>query len=115
MYVVSASTLAGAYVTGNDAPLTVGLSATLGCSSDLDILSVEWQRDGETIDTAVMGALTISLVTDSHHNTEYTCVVRSPYGSQEISATVAVVGKCLVTAGGHFFSLDIEQHHLGAD
>ena len=87
----------GLRISGNEGSLTVGDTATLTCSSDLDVTMIEWLRDGEVVvsSTATVAELVLNQVNDSIHEVEYTCRVTSPYGSEERSTTVVVSGKKL--------------------
>jgi len=55
------------------------------CSTDLDVMAIEWIRDGITVVNSNSQSLTLPLnpVSVDHHNTQYTCRVTSPYGTQE--------------------------------
>ena len=73
-------------------PLPFGSNASIVCSTDLDVTTIEWIRDGVTVDTSSSQSLT--LVLDSvYHNTQYTCRVISPYGVQEKTVDITVQRK----------------------
>ena len=65
----------GIQITGNEVPLTLGSSAQLICSSDLDIIVAEWLFDGRVIvrSEASQANLYIPAVNDSLHNRQYVC------------------------------------------
>ena len=73
--------------------LQVGQSASLTCSSDLDVSSIEWLYSGQVVARS-MGEQELKLefdpVNDTIHGREYTCRVTSPYGSQERSVITTV-------------------------
>ena len=84
-------------------PLTVGDTVSISvCSTDLDVTTIEWIRDGVTVDTFATSnatvdnssnqSLTLVLdpVTADHHDTQYTCRVTSPYGVQEKTVNITV-------------------------
>ena len=86
-------------------PLTVGDTVSIVCSTDLDVTTIEWIRDGITVDTLAMNNATVdntssqsmTLVLDpvsaDHHNSRYTCRVTSPYGVQEETVNITVQSK----------------------
>ena len=78
-------------------PLTVGDTVSIVCSANLAAATIEWIRDGITVDTVAMGnssnhSLTLVLdpVSADHHNTQYTCRVTGPYGVQEETVNITV-------------------------
>ena len=76
-------------------PLTVGVAVPIVCSTDLDVATIKWIRDGFTVGNSTSHSLTLVLnpVTADHHNTQYTCRVTSPYGVQEETVNITVQGK----------------------
>ena len=83
----------GLQITGNDATLQVGRTASLTCSSDLDVTSIEWLHSGQVVATTTNQQeleLVFSPVNDTIHGREYTCRVTSPYGAQERSVITTV-------------------------
>ena len=86
-------------------PLTAGDTVSIVCSTDLDVETIEWIRDGITVDTLATNNATVdhsssqslTLVLDpvsaDHHNTQYTCRVTSPYGVQEEIVDITVQSK----------------------
>ena len=78
-------------------PLTVGDSVSIVCSANLAATTIEWIRDGITVDAAAMDnssnqSLTLVLdpVSANHHNTQYTCRVTSPYDDSVLEETVNI-------------------------
>ena len=73
-------------------PLTIGDTVSIVCSTDLDITTIEWIRDGVTVSNSSSQSLTLLLdpVSAGHHNTQYTCRVTSPYGVQEETVDIIV-------------------------
>ena len=83
-------------------PLTVSDTVSIVCSTDLDVETIEWIRDGITVDTLAMNnatvdnsssqSLTLVLdpVSNDHHNIQYTCRVTTPYGVQEETQNITV-------------------------
>ena len=81
------------------------------CSTDLDVETIEWIRDGVGVDNVAMNndtvatnatvdnsrsqSLTLLLdpVSADHHNTQYTCRVTGPYGVEEKTVDITVQGK----------------------
>ena len=81
-------------ITGNDAPLIEGQSATITCSSDLDVVSIQWLYNG-LVEASSLGAqadLVFSSVPESIHNREYVCRVNTATCSAESSTTISVEG-----------------------
>ena len=78
-------------------PLTVGHNASIMCSTDLDVVAVEWIRDGITVANSNSQSLTLPLnpVSADHHNTQYICRVTSPYGTQEETVNITVQSELL--------------------
>ena len=64
---------------------TVGESASMTCSSDLDVTSIEWLYNLQVVSSSTASELQLvfSPVNDSIHGQEYTCRVTSSYGIQE--------------------------------
>ena len=75
---------------------SVGESASITCSSDLDVTSIEWLYEGQVV-SYVAGQQELKIVfnpvNDTVHNSEYTCRVTSPYGIQENTIPVIAEGK----------------------
>ena len=78
-------------------PLTVGDSVSIVCSANLAATTIEWIRDGITVDTVAMGnssnqSLTLVLdpVSADHHNTQYTCRVTGSYGVTVLEEAVNI-------------------------
>ena len=86
-------------------PLTVSDTVSIVCSTDLDVTTIEWIRDGVTVDTLATSNVTVensssqslTLVLDpvsaDHHNTQYTCRVTTPYGVLEETVNLTVQSK----------------------
>ena len=72
----------------------MGEAANVACSSDLDVLNIEWHLDEDSTSTTVVTShtsvneLKFSSVTASVNNAQYTCHVTSPYGVQSKSVTL---------------------------
>ena len=73
-------------------PLTVGDTASVVCSTDLDVTTIEWIRDGVSVSNSSGQSLILVLdpVSVDHHNTQYTCRVTGPYGVQEETVNITV-------------------------
>ena len=92
----SAQILLGLQITPSDNVFVVGESASLTCSSDLDVTTIEWFLDGLVVlsNTGQQELeLTFNPVPDTIHNSEYSCRVTSPYGTQEASHRVTAEGR----------------------
>ena len=76
-------------------PLTIGDTVSIVCSTDLDVETIEWIRDGVSVDNSSSWSLTLLLdpVSSDHHNTQYTCRVTSPYGVEEKTVNITVQGR----------------------
>ena len=72
---------------------TVGESASLTCSSDLSVVSIEWLHNFQVLSTSTASELSLNFnpVNDSIHGNEYTCRITTPYGIQE--QTVQVIAQ----------------------
>ncbi len=72
----------------------LGSSAQFTCSSNLNILLVEWLFDNEVVAEAEasQATLIIPAVNDSLHNRLYVCRITTPYGTQERNMTITVTG-----------------------
>ena len=64
---------------------TVGGQASITCSSDLTVTSIEWIHNHQVVSYSTSSELqlTFSPVNDSIHGQEYTCRVTTSYGIQE--------------------------------
>ena len=81
-------------ISGYKAPLTIGQSATLTCSSDLNVNSVIWYYDGEVVGSysGSQAVLDFDLVDDSIHGRQYTCTVKTSQERLDQSITISVEG-----------------------
>jgi len=79
-------------------PLTISDTVSIMCSTDLDVTTIEWIRDGITVANSASKSLSLLLdpVSADHHNTQYTCRVISPYGIQEETINITVLSKSFV-------------------
>ena len=105
----------GIHISSIQTPLTVGDTVSILCSTKLDVATIEWIRDGVTVDNVAMNndnvamnnetvttnvtvsnssgqSLTLVLdpVSADYHNTQYTCRLTSPYGVQEEMVNITV-------------------------
>ena len=85
----------GIQVSSINMPLSYGSTVSIVCSTDLDVTTIEWIRDGVTVDTSSSQSLTLVLdpVSADYHNTQYTCRVTSPHGVQEKTVDITVQHK----------------------
>ena len=95
----------GIQVSSINMPLPYGSTVSIVCSTDLDVTTIEWIRDGVTVDTLATSNVTVdnssnqslTLVLDpvsaDYHNTQYTCRVTSPHGVQEKTVDITVQRK----------------------
>ena len=72
----------------------LGSRASITCSSDFGVQSVNWLRNGQVVSSTEgsMGELTIQTVTKSDHGNDYTCRTNAPFGVQEHNIVVQVEG-----------------------
>ena len=87
--------LLGIAITGNEAPLTLGMSARLSCATDLaPVVAVEWLYGGAVIAQSLSDSaqLVFPAVNDTLHNRQYTCRTSTAYGVQERNTTITVSG-----------------------
>ena len=90
----------GLQIVGNDRPLIIGESATLICSSDLDVSKIEWfaqYYEALANSTSQPITLVFNQVSLDMHGAQYTCHVTSPYGIQERTITVITEGEMLLS------------------
>ena len=86
----------GLQIAASSILFTVGETASLTCSSDLDVSSIEWLYSGQQVANSTgqqQLELVFSPVNDTIHDREYTCRVTSPYGTQEDAHLVIAEGK----------------------
>ena len=95
-YMHSAQILLGLQITPSDDVFVVGESASLTCSSDLDVTTIEWSLDGQVVlsNTGQQDLeLTFNVVPDTIHDNGYSCNITSPYGTQEATHRVTAEGR----------------------
>ena len=105
----------GIQVSSINMPLPYGSTVSIVCSTDLDVTTIEWIRDGVTVDTLATSSVTVDTLATSnvtvdnssnqsltlvldpvsadYHNTQYTCRVTSPHGVQEKTMDITVQRK----------------------
>ena len=85
----------GLQISGGEAPLTLGTTATLTCTYDLTATVMEWVYDGQILvhTSGHQADLVLSFVNDSLHGRHYTCRAISPFGIEHSTVTIAVSGK----------------------
>ena len=73
----------------------LGSRASITCSSDFGVQSVNWLRNGQVVSSAEgsMGELTIQTVTESDHGSQYTCRTNALFGTQERNISIQVEGR----------------------
>ena len=88
---------AGLWISLTHMPLTISDTVSIMCSTDLDVTTIEWIRDGITVANSSSQSLTLLLdpVSADHHNTQYTCRVSSLYGIQEEAINITVQSELL--------------------
>ena len=74
---------------------TLGESASISCSSDLDVVSTKWLHNNIVVGFSSESELELVFdsVNDSIHNEEFICRITSPYGIQEQSIRPFVQSK----------------------
>ena len=84
----------GLEISGYDGQLTVGEYATITCSFDLELTSIEWIYNGDVISLSSSSQLPLffSPVNDSVHDRQYTCRAITEHGRQEKNITIFVQG-----------------------
>ena len=93
--------LLGIAITGNEAPLTLGMSAQLSCATDLaPVAAVEWLYGSAVIAQSLSNSaqLVFPTVNDTLHNRQYTCRTSTAYGVQERNTTITVSGIFYISA-----------------
>ena len=91
--------ITGITLSGLESPLTVGQPATITCTTNIEVSSIEWMDETSTVlnsatDQTVV-EYTIPLVRDDLQGLQYTC--RAVAGTTIYTETVEiqVVGKCM--------------------
>ena len=74
---------------------TVGQSASLTCSSDLHVNSLQWLLDGVTVASslAAQDELLFPVVGEELHGRDYVCQVTTPYGVVERDRRIIAQGE----------------------
>lgn len=82
---------------------TVGESASMTCSSDLDVISIEWLYNLQAVVTSTASELQLLFnpVNDSIRGQEYTCRITASYGIQEQIVQPFVQSKCFCISTLH--------------
>ena len=82
---------------------TVGESASMTCSSDLDVISIEWLYNLQVVVTSTASELQLLFnpVNDSIHGQEYTCRITASYGIQEQTVQPFVQSMCFCISTLH--------------
>jgi len=78
-------------------PLTISDTVSIMCSTDLDVTTIKWIRDGITVASSSNQSLILLLdpVSADHHNSQYRCRVTTPYGTLEKTINITVQSKSL--------------------
>ena len=96
--------ITGITLSGLEQALTVGQSATITCSTNIEVSSIEW-RDQSTavLSSTISGGThsmldyTIDLVSDDLQEQEYSCTAEAPDGTEYIETVqIEVVGKSII-------------------
>lgn len=81
-------------ITGHEQPLIIGTAASINCTTDLDVTTIEWLNGTGTViamsSTGTALELEFDSVNSDLNNYEVTCRVTSPYGTQQQSVTLTV-------------------------
>ena len=87
---------AGLMTIGNTI-VRVGQNATITCTSDLNVQTVEWMFNDDVVASSSSQEvdLTFSPVVDYLHNREYICRTATSYGTLERRVTITVESKCV--------------------
>ena len=73
-------------ITTSPSSLVVGQSVTFHCTSDLDLIGIDWYRGDTRVATSTSQIeTTLNPVSTNDEGMEYKCKARSPYGTQERS------------------------------
>lgn len=85
----------GLRISGNESIFPVGQQATLVCSSDFAVTSIQWLYEDDAIVTSSdsTAELVLSPVTDELHLRQYVCVVTTSFGMEDRTVSVSVQGK----------------------
>ena len=92
IYCISMTVPPGLQISPTQMSLTFNDTVSIMCSTDLDVTTIEWIADGITEASSNNQSLTLLLdpVSADHHNSQYTCRVISPYGTQEEMINITV-------------------------
>ena len=86
-------TFIGLQIHGHEKTFVVGETATVTCSSDLDVLYIEWHQDKGNTSTSLvtsyksLNKMMFRPVSAAVNDVQYTCLVMSPYGMQKRSVS----------------------------
>ena len=92
----------GIILSGLDQALTVGQSAIITCSTNIEVSSIEWRDQTSVVLSSTMSGgahsmldYTIDLVSDDLQGQEYSCNAESADGTMyNETVRIEVVGKC---------------------
>ena len=98
----SLSLITGIILSGVDPPLTVGQSATITCTTNIEVSSIEWRDETSTVLSSTMSGgthtmldYTIDPVSDDLQGQEYSCNAEAVDGTVYTETVrIEVVGKC---------------------
>ena len=98
----SLSFITGITLSGLDPPLTVGQSATITCTTNIEVSSIEWRDQSSAVLSSTMSGgahtmldYTIDLVSDDLQGQEYSCNAEAADGTvYNETVRIEVVGKC---------------------
>ena len=91
--------LTGITFSGLDEPLVVGQPATITCTTNIAVSTIEWRNQSSDMLTSITDSMVleyiIPLVTDDLHGQQFTCVAVAGATTYTEMVKIEVVGKCL--------------------
>ena len=96
--------ITGITLSGLDLALTVGQSATITCSTNIEVSSIEWRDQSTAVlsstisgGTHLMLDYTIDLASDDLQGQEYSCIAEAADGTMHTETVrIEVVGKSII-------------------
>ena len=96
--------ITGITLSGVDQALTVGQSATITCSTNIEVSSIEWRDQSSSVLSSTISGRTHSMldytihsVSDDLQGQEYSCTAVAADGTEYIETVwIEVVGKSII-------------------
>ena len=84
----------GIRVTGHESSLPLESSASLNCTTDLAVNTIEWlDMQGRVLENGTDSLLELTVTLTDISSLEYTCRVKSEFGVQNETATLSILSE----------------------